>query len=219
MTIRSRPSLPRRRCSVAVVARMIEGKGIADAVAAVTARARARCAGRTRSLRLARSIEPAFLLGRRPEQMVRRAGHPLARAAPPTSPEVWRTHHVAMLLTWYREGVPRSLIEAAASGRPIITTDSPGCRDLVRDRREGMLVPLRDTRGRRARAGGAGGRSRPAGAAWRGSARPLCGPYSPKLRCALQLRPFIVDFACNLLIQNVFRARPRVRVASYRAAC
>jgi glycosyltransferase involved in cell wall biosynthesis len=50
-----------------------------------------------------------------------------------------------MLLTWYREGVPRSLIEAAASGRPIVTTDSPGCRDLVRDRHEGILVPLRDT--------------------------------------------------------------------------
>jgi glycosyltransferase involved in cell wall biosynthesis len=57
---------------------------------------------------------------------------------------VWRTHHVAMLLTWYREGVPRSLIEAAASGRPIVTTDSPGCRDLVRDGQEGILVPLRD---------------------------------------------------------------------------
>ena len=50
-----------------------------------------------------------------------------------------------MLLTWYREGVPRSLIEAAACGRPIVTTDAPGCRDLVRDRREGMLVPLRDS--------------------------------------------------------------------------
>ena len=49
-----------------------------------------------------------------------------------------------MLLTWYREGVPRSLIEAAASGRPIVTTDAPGCRDLVRDHREGVLVPLRD---------------------------------------------------------------------------
>src|SRR5436305_2924312 len=59
--------------------------------------------------------------------------------------DVWRTHHVAMLLTWYREGVPRSLIEAAASGRPIVTTDSPGCRDLVRHRHEGILVPLRDT--------------------------------------------------------------------------
>jgi len=58
--------------------------------------------------------------------------------------QVWRTHHVAMLLTWYREGVPRSLIEAAASGRPIVTTDSPGCRDLVRNRQEGILVPLRD---------------------------------------------------------------------------
>jgi glycosyltransferase involved in cell wall biosynthesis len=50
-----------------------------------------------------------------------------------------------MLLTWYREGVPRALIEAAASGRPIVTTNAPGCRDLVRDGHEGILVPLRDT--------------------------------------------------------------------------
>ena len=49
-----------------------------------------------------------------------------------------------MLLTWYREGVPRSIIEAAAAGRPIITTDVPGCRDLVRDGIEGVVVAPRD---------------------------------------------------------------------------
>ena len=75
--------------------------------------------------------------------MVDRARHPLAWPVADVA-EVWRTHHVAMLLTWYREGVPRSLIEAAACGRPIVTTDAPGCRDLVRDRQEGILVPLRD---------------------------------------------------------------------------
>jgi glycosyltransferase involved in cell wall biosynthesis len=60
---------------------------------------------------------------------------------------VWREHHVAMLLTWYREGVPRSLIEAAACGRPIVTTDVPGCRDLVRDGVEGFVVAPRDVEG------------------------------------------------------------------------
>ena len=57
---------------------------------------------------------------------------------------VWREHHVAMLLSYYREGLPRTLLEAAAAGRPIITTDAPGCRELVRHRQEGLLVPLRD---------------------------------------------------------------------------
>jgi glycosyltransferase involved in cell wall biosynthesis len=47
-------------------------------------------------------------------------------------------------MSYSREGLPRALLEAAAAGRPIITTDAPGCRDLVRHRREGILVPPRD---------------------------------------------------------------------------
>jgi glycosyltransferase involved in cell wall biosynthesis len=42
----------------------------------------------------------------------------------------------------YSEGVPRTLIEAAAAGAPIITTDSPGCRDTVIDQMSGFLCPL-----------------------------------------------------------------------------
>jgi glycosyltransferase involved in cell wall biosynthesis len=56
---------------------------------------------------------------------------------------VWREHHVAMLLS-HREGLPRSLVEAAAAGRPIVATDVAGCREVVRDSREGLLVPLGD---------------------------------------------------------------------------
>ena len=44
----------------------------------------------------------------------------------------------------YGEGMPKVLLEAAAAGRPIVTTDVPGCRELVRDGREGRLVPPRD---------------------------------------------------------------------------
>jgi glycosyltransferase involved in cell wall biosynthesis len=51
---------------------------------------------------------------------------------------------VALLLSYYREGLPRTLLEAASAGRPIITTDAPGCRELVRHRQEGVLVPPRD---------------------------------------------------------------------------
>ena len=45
----------------------------------------------------------------------------------------------------YREGLPRALIEAAAAGRCIVTTDVPGCREVVRDGIEGLLVPARDS--------------------------------------------------------------------------
>lgn len=51
-----------------------------------------------------------------------------------------------VLPSYYREGVPRSLLEAAAMGLPLVTTDSVGCRDTVDDGRSGLLVPPRDAR-------------------------------------------------------------------------
>lgn len=48
------------------------------------------------------------------------------------------------VLPSYREGLPRSALEALASGRTAIVTDVPGCREVVRDGRHGALVPVRD---------------------------------------------------------------------------
>lgn len=45
----------------------------------------------------------------------------------------------------YREGVPNALLEACACGLPVITTDVPGCRDVVKHNVNGLLVPPRDT--------------------------------------------------------------------------
>lgn len=49
-----------------------------------------------------------------------------------------------VVLTSYREGVPRTLLEAAAMGRPIITTDAVGCREVVNDGVNGYLCRTRD---------------------------------------------------------------------------
>ena len=49
-----------------------------------------------------------------------------------------------VLPSYYREGVPRTLLEAAAVGRPIITTDTVGCRDVVDDGVNGFLCQVRD---------------------------------------------------------------------------
>ena len=45
----------------------------------------------------------------------------------------------------YREGFPKSLIEAAACGLPIVATDVPGCREVVTDGENSLVVPVRDS--------------------------------------------------------------------------
>jgi glycosyltransferase involved in cell wall biosynthesis len=52
---------------------------------------------------------------------------------------------MVVLPSRYREGVPRVLLEAGAMGLPMIATDMPGCRDVVRHGRNGLLVPPGDT--------------------------------------------------------------------------
>ena len=57
---------------------------------------------------------------------------------------VWRRADIFVLPALSREGMPRALLEAAASGRPIVVTDVPGCRHFVRNGVEGFIVPPGD---------------------------------------------------------------------------
>jgi glycosyltransferase involved in cell wall biosynthesis len=52
----------------------------------------------------------------------------------------WLKESTALVLPSYREGTPRAVLEALATGRPIITTDAPGCRETVEDGINGLLV-------------------------------------------------------------------------------
>jgi len=61
-------------------------------------------------------------------------------------PRVLASAHIVCLPS-YREGLPKALIEAAAGGRPIVTCDVPGCREVVRDEENGLLVPPHDVAG------------------------------------------------------------------------
>ena len=49
-----------------------------------------------------------------------------------------------MLPSYYREGVPRVLLEALALEKPVVTTDSAGCREVVDHGKNGFLVPVKD---------------------------------------------------------------------------
>ena len=59
--------------------------------------------------------------------------------------ELLKASHIVAFPSYYREGVPKSLIEACATGRPIVTTDNIGCRDVVENGVNGFLVPVRNS--------------------------------------------------------------------------
>jgi len=59
-------------------------------------------------------------------------------------PSVLAMSDIFVLPSAYREGVPRVLLEAASMGLPIVTTDTPGCNDVVEHGVNGFLVPVHD---------------------------------------------------------------------------
>jgi glycosyltransferase involved in cell wall biosynthesis len=127
---------------VAVIGRMLVPKGIAETVEAVR---RARAQGASIELNLYGEPDPSNRRSYSEDQLRRWAAEPGIAWHGPTDEvaRVWRENHVAMLLS-YREGLPKALVEAAAAGRPIVASDVTGCREVVRDGIEGLLVPLGD---------------------------------------------------------------------------
>jgi N,N'-diacetylbacillosaminyl-diphospho-undecaprenol alpha-1,3-N-acetylgalactosaminyltransferase len=59
--------------------------------------------------------------------------------------EILALSDIFVLPSYYREGVPKVLMEAMAMGKPIVTTDNVGCRDVVDEGQNGLLVPVRDS--------------------------------------------------------------------------
>jgi glycosyltransferase involved in cell wall biosynthesis len=134
------PSAP--PVKIALLSRMIKPKGIAEAVAAV---GRARALGASVELDLYGAPDPSNRTSYTDSDLTRWATEPGIRWHGATNDvaAVYREHHIAILLS-VREGLPKSLVEAAAAGRPIVATDVPGCREVVSDGCEGLLVPVGD---------------------------------------------------------------------------
>lgn len=59
--------------------------------------------------------------------------------------DLLKSSHIVVLPSYYKEGLPKSLIEAAAVGRPIITTNSVGCKETVIEGFNGFLVPIKNS--------------------------------------------------------------------------
>jgi glycosyltransferase involved in cell wall biosynthesis len=136
------PEPPAPPVKIALLSRMIKPKGIAEAVAAVR---RARELGAAVELHLYGTPDPSNRTSYGEADLRQWAREPgiYWHGATDDVARVHREHHIAMLLS-VREGLPKSLVEAAAAGRPILATDVPGCREVVRQGREGYLVPFGD---------------------------------------------------------------------------
>lgn len=57
-------------------------------------------------------------------------------------PSLYAKAHIVCLPSFYGEGIPKALIEAAAASRAVVTTDVPGCRDAIVPNESGLLVPV-----------------------------------------------------------------------------
>lgn len=59
--------------------------------------------------------------------------------------ELLKASHIVAFPSYYKEGLPKSLIEATAVGRPVITTDSIGCKETVEEGFNGFKIPVKDS--------------------------------------------------------------------------
>jgi glycosyltransferase involved in cell wall biosynthesis len=139
------PALPEPASSpvvFALVARMLIDKGVPEAVEALRM---LRARGIDATLRLVGAPDPDNPMSLDETRLRASAALPgvIWNGASGDIVGVWRDSHVALLPSW-REGMPKSLLEALACARPVITTDTTGCRDVIEDGVEGFLVPLKN---------------------------------------------------------------------------
>ncbi len=128
---------------VMLAARMLWHKGVADFVAA---------AKRLRT----RGIKARFMLAGGPDtanpaqipvsqlQAWHDEGHVEWVGFRTDVPELLQKAHIFCLPTFYREGLPKAILEAMATARPVVTTDVAGCRDAIRHGQDGLLVAPKD---------------------------------------------------------------------------
>ena len=132
--------------AVALVSRMLRDKGVLDAAAAIR---KLRARGCAVELLLAGPTDPDNANSLTPEALRSLAAEPGIEWLGPVADvrAVWRRAAIAVLPSTYGEGVPKTLLEAAACGRPLVAADVPGCREVVRPGTTGVLVPPHDVDG------------------------------------------------------------------------
>jgi glycosyltransferase involved in cell wall biosynthesis len=135
---RSMPAGPRR---FLLIARLLIDKGVREYIEAAAwlhaQRAEVSC-----HLVGPLEVHPAAIPSAEIDRAVQAGAIVYHGAVRDVRPQLAAAH--VYVLPSYREGMPRTVLEAMATGRPIITTDAPGCRETVVAGRNGSLVPVGD---------------------------------------------------------------------------
>lgn len=126
------------------IGRMLWDKGVGDLVAAARIVRERRPGARLQLLGPLGVANPAAIPPARLQDWLEEGVVEYLGTTDDVRPHIARAHCV-VLPSYYREGTPKSLLEAAAMARPIITTDSVGCRDAVDDGVSGYLCRPRDS--------------------------------------------------------------------------
>ncbi|MBV9378929.1 MAG: glycosyltransferase family 4 protein [Alphaproteobacteria bacterium] len=132
--------------TVALVSRMLRDKGVLDAVAAIRLLRKRGC---PIELLLAGPTDPDNRGSLTAEGLMSLAKEPGVEWLGPIADvrDVWRRAAIGLLPSTYGEGVPKALLEAAACARPMVASDAPGCREIVRPGETGLLVQPGDIKG------------------------------------------------------------------------
>lgn len=127
---------------VTFAARLLEDKGVREFVAAARV---LRQRGVVARFWLAGSPDPGNLTSITKKELSRWSKDGFVEILGYRSdiPNLFANSNIIVLPS-YREGLPKALVEAAACGRAVVTTDVPGCRDAIEPESTGLLVPVRD---------------------------------------------------------------------------
>ena len=133
---------PERGVSVVMAARLLRDKGVYEFIDAARLLHER---GVPVRLRLAGSPDPGNPASVDPQDLAswRNGGLVECLGERDDIPALYASANIVALPS-YREGLPKSLVEAAACARAVVTTDVPGCRDAIEPDRSGLLVPVRD---------------------------------------------------------------------------
>ena len=126
---------------VTMAARLLKDKGVMEYGQA--ARLAREAGDHTSVWQLAGSLDPGNPASLNEQELSQISEHLQVLGERHDIAQLYAQSHIVVLPS-YREGIPKSLLEAAASARPIVTSDVPGCRDAIIAHKTGELVPVKD---------------------------------------------------------------------------